>query len=221
MIHNILKDEIINLLPNIFSNVLTINFFNDSFIIQVKEKKGSSLRGIITDNTQNVPYENKFDSLHHITLGKDGLPFENNSFTLIIGDNILSDCFSLAQTINELNRVLKNDGVLITAEPNMQYHRHVVKLLQGTWDETLEEGKTKLHFFTPSSLASLLNNSSFLVRVLSPTEIDSVESFPIGEDGFVHIDRYHIGPLSKEEYKAFLIKRFLTVASKINEGKTV
>jgi len=220
MIKNVLKDEIVNQFPNIFSKVLTINFFDENFITQVKQKKETSLQGILTDDIQNVHYKDKFDSLHYTTLGKEGLPFEDNSFTLIIGENILSDCFSLAQTIHELHRVLKNDGILITAEPNVQYYRHVLKLLQGTWDETLEEGKTRFHFFTPSSLASLLNNSSFLIRVLSPIETDSTDSFPLSEDGFVHINRYHIGPLSQEEHRIFLIKRFLTVASKATGGNS-
>ncbi|MGC8738412.1 MAG: class I SAM-dependent methyltransferase [Candidatus Hydrogenedens sp.] len=220
MIENVLKDEIIHLLANIFSRVLTINFFDEKFILQVKQKQGSSLKGIITDDTQNVPCEDQFNCLYHITLGREELPFENNSFTLVIGENILSDCFNLAQTINELNRVLINDGILITAEPNVQYYRHVLKLLQGTWDDTLEESKTRLHFFTPSSVATILNNSSFLVRVLSPIEIDSADSFPLSEDGFVHVNRYHIGPLSHEEYRVFLIKKFLAVASKTNGGDT-
>lgn len=213
----ILNDELIKLLPNIFCKVLAVNYFDQSFIQKVKQNRDAVLVGI-TDEDPHPSDENNFDSLHHIRIGKDKLPFDNHSFTLILGENIFSDCFSLAQTINELHRVLIDDGVLITVEPNIQYYRHVLKLLQGKWDATLEEGKDKLHFFTPASLGALLNNSSFNVRVISPFETDSENSFPIETNGFVHINKYHIGPLTPEEYNLFIIKRFLVVASKINGG---
>ncbi len=218
MMKTILNDELIKLLPNIFCKVLTVNYFDKSFIQKVKENKGAILVGITTSGLHQVPNEDYFDSVHYIRIGKDKLPFEDQSFTLVIGENIFSDCFSLAQTISELNRILVDNGVLITTEPNIQYYRHVLKLLQGSWDATLEEGKDNLHFFTPASLELLLNNSSFNVRVISPLETDSLDSFPIDADGFVHINRYHIGPLTSEEHNLFLIKRFSAIASKTSRG---
>lgn len=214
----ILNDELIKLLPNIFYKVLTINYFDESFIQKIKQNRDSVLVGITTDGLQQTPDKHNFNSLHNIRIGRDKIPFEAQSFTLIIGENIFSNCFNLAQTITELHRILVDDGVLITVEPNIQYYRHVLKLLRGNWDATLEDGKNKLHFFTPASLGELLNNSSFNVRTIFPLETDSFESFPMDTDGLVHIDRYHIGPLTHEEYNLFIIKRFLVVASKTKGG---
>ncbi|GEM_PF-1819981 len=220
MIKTVLKDELIKSLPNIFSKILTIDFFDEDFVQKIKQNKEASLIGIATNDFQQVPCENSFDFLHSLKLGKDILPFGDKTFTLIIGENILSNCFSLAQTIGELNRILMDDGILITSEPNIQYYIHVLKLIQGVWDNTLGEKTNKLHFFTPCSLADLLSNSSFHVRILSPIETDSEDAFPLGSDGFVHVDRYHIGPLTPEEHKLFLIKSFMAVVSK-NNGENI
>ena len=163
---NILNDKLINLFPNIFCKVLTINYFDKSFIQRIKQNSDAVLVGITTDGIPQIPNEPLFHSLHNIRIGKDKLPFEDQSFTLIIGENILSDCFSLPQTINELHRILVEGGIFITAEPNIQYYPHLLKLLHGNWDATLEEEKEKLHFFTPASLGILLNNSSYYVLFL-------------------------------------------------------
>lgn len=221
MIKNVLKNDLVKLLPHVFSKVLTVDFVDEDFIQKVKQNKEASLTGILTHDSQAVWNECDFNSLHRITLGRERLPFDDKSFTLVIGENIFSNCLSLSETISELYRILVDDGILITAEPNIQYYHHFLKLLQGQWDETLGEGKTKLHFFTPVSLATLLNNSSFFVRVLSPLETDSVDYFPISGDGFVHVNRYHLGPLTPKEHELFLIKRFLTVVSKSNGENSV
>ncbi len=217
MIKNILKNELIQLLPATLRNILTIDYFDEDFIQQVKQNPENRIEGITTNGITSIPNIELFPSLHHLTPGKDKLPFADNSFTLIIGENILSHCLSLPEAISELHRVLVDHGTFISAEPNIQYHQHLLNLLQGNWDEKLGEEKVKLHFFTPYSLAKLLNDSYFQVRILSPLEVDKEDSFPLSPDGYVHINRYHIGPLTNGEHRLFLVKKFLVVASKTNE----
>jgi hypothetical protein len=100
-------------------------------------------------------------------------------------------------------------------EPNIQFYLHFINLLEGDWDETLGEDTPKLHFFTPESLSILLSNSLFNVLAKVPIEIASPESFIINSDRFVHTGKYNIGPLTNDEYKMFLCKKFLILASRL------
>lgn len=219
MLENVLKYDIIPQLKNIFSKVLIIDCFETSFINKIKETHQSSISAITTDGDIPGLDASIFSSIHHIRLGTNPLPFEEKTFTLIIGDNIFSHCVHLPQTIKELHRILSDEGVIITTEPNLQHYSHILRLLNGEWDETLNNGKAKLHFFTPASLAHLLDNSSFHVRHLALVESDPPNSFPLTDDNFVHWDRYHFGPLTPDEHKLFLIKKFLVIASKSNGGE--
>ncbi len=215
MTETLFQDKLINIIPQTFGKVLVINFFEEHLIQHLKQNKELSLVGISTEETQSISCEQEFNFIHYLKMGKNELPYENKYFNFIIGKNIFTECFSLPKTISELNRVLSPDGILMCIEPNVQFYPYFINLLEGNWDETLGEDKPKLHFFTQESLSILLSNSSFHVLAKAPIEIASSESFIIGPDKFVHTGRYHIGPLSNDEYKMFLCKKFLILASKL------
>lgn len=215
MTETLFQKKLINLIPKTFEKVLIINFFDEHLIQHVKQNKETFLAGISVGEASTIPCESEFNSIHYLKLGKNKLPFEDECFNLIIGNNIFSECSSLPKTISEINRILSADGILMCIEPNVQFYPHFINLLEGKWDETLGEDTPKLHFFTQESLSILLSNSLFNVLTKVPIEIASPESFIINSDRFVHTGKYNIGPLTNDEYKMFLCKKFLILASRL------
>ena len=87
-----------------------IKIRENTYILEI----GSGPAGGITFlNSKNKYWANFRDkSVQYKTCKGEYLPFDNNKFDLIIIDNVLDDCDNPILVLNEMNRVIKNGGVI-------------------------------------------------------------------------------------------------------------
>lgn len=202
-----------HLLPKSAKTVLLINPTDINWIQHFKENPQTEIT-ILINESANSPNIN-FSGTKVLSgfLGKEPLDLEYNYFEIILGENVLTQCYSLPQSLTELNKLLVPEGIVILIEPNVQYYKILINLLKGNWDNSLDNEKRNFHFFTPLSLIKLLTSSHFTVLGVGGIELDEGQDFPL-ENDFVDLGKYRIGPLTEGEYRSFLIKKFMVVAKK-------
>ncbi len=85
--------------------------------------------------------------------------FENEFFDVIILNNALEHMSDPKTTLNEINRILKNNGTLVIGIPNANsFEAKKFKKYWTGWDLPRH-----LYHFTPDTIKSLLNKTGFQV----------------------------------------------------------
>lgn len=101
----------------------------------------------------------------------DALPFRDNSFDVVSGIAILEHIFDPYFLVEEIKRILKNEGIFILLVPNIAYIKHRIRLLFGRLPATSAFLNWKLagwdgghlHYFTKASIYKLLEEFGFLI----------------------------------------------------------
>tara|TARA_B110000977_G_C10974420_1_gene453591 strand:- start:447 stop:1112 length:666 start_codon:yes stop_codon:yes gene_type:complete len=104
---------------------------------------------------------NCIDGSQGINFEKDKLNFEDNTFDFVIFNSVIEHLYSPNNILNEVNRILKNEGILITITPNFEY------AYKKFYDDP-----THVHPYTPKSLNKILNMHGFLKTYLFPNLIN-------------------------------------------------
>lgn len=100
--------------------------------------------GMLRDARRNL-MENAVDTRFDFTLADaSALPFENESFDLIIANHVLFYCNDLAQVLGELRRVLKPNGRLI-ASTYGETHMAEISQLVADFDSRIVLSADKLY----------------------------------------------------------------------------
>ena len=96
------------------------------------------------------------------------LPFEDNSFDVVVCTEVLEHLFEPQAAVTEMLRVLRPGGHLIATVPNVAYWRRRVDLVMGVWDPAgdylgIEEPWRDPHirFFSTQSLRHLMRSCGF------------------------------------------------------------
>ncbi len=85
--------------------------------------------------------------------------FKNEFFDVIILNNVLEHMSDPKTTLNEINRILKNDGTLAISIPNANsFEAKKFKKYWTGWDLPRH-----LYHFTPNTIKSLLNKTGFQI----------------------------------------------------------
>jgi SAM-dependent methyltransferase len=126
---------------------------------------GTSRIGPMTQAFREKGCENVFLSTANV---EKSLPFENETFDCIIWLDVIEHVVDIHAAMDEINRVLKPNGMLITSTPNIAEIRRRMKLLLGTFPSTAyrdHEGfdltkkepydRGHLHYFTHSGIDTL------------------------------------------------------------------
>jgi len=101
------------------------------------------------------------------------LPFEDNSFDVVVACAVLEHLVDVFAAMDEFARVCKPGGCLVLTVPNVAYLKHVFGLFFGKlpltgapvrdiayWREHGWDG-AHLHYFTKTALRELLSNAGF------------------------------------------------------------
>ncbi len=206
-------NEILNSLPERCKKVLTIDI--DQVDILDGLSKERTLYCLFTSEGKErklLDVSSKFFQ----KIGKEKLPFGDGEFDLVIGEEMFSHVVSLPGAFAEFRRLLKDQGLIITVEPNIQYIEFLFNLVDNKWEEVLESiSSTQCHyFFTMKSFLRCAQDNGFRVEGCYPIEMGNADVFPRNQEGYIVQGRYKLGPLSNEEYIKFLTKRFVVVLSK-------
>ncbi|MFK8013443.1 MAG: class I SAM-dependent methyltransferase [Marinicellaceae bacterium] len=110
------------------------NFVNDKKVLDaacgegygshILSKYSKHVTGIDIDKESISHANRKYDenNLSFIVASCSNLPFENNSFDVVVSFETLEHLAEQEQMLAEFNRVLKNDGTLIISTPDKKYY---------------------------------------------------------------------------------------------------
>lgn len=109
--------------------VLEIGCCGGEFL-EVLRKEGWKVRGIeIAEGAKKKADEKKINvKIHDVN---NGLPFEKNSFDVVIAGEIVEHTFDDVLFINECHRILKENGVLLLTTPNLISLKNRILMLFG------------------------------------------------------------------------------------------
>lgn len=92
------------------------------------------------------------------------LPFDDNTFNLIIIDNVLDHCQEPEQVLREVNRVLENDGIIYFKQ---NVYHSIGKVIRNLL-EKIEFDKGHPHNYTKKDIHQLFDSYNY--KLLSLTE---------------------------------------------------
>lgn len=101
-----------------------------------------------------------------VNLNVERLPFEDGYFDAVACLDVIEHLFDPVCLLEEIGRVLKNDGVLVISAPNIRYWRHLSSLvIKGRFPKTSSDSRHydggHLHYFTFKDLDEMLKYHGF------------------------------------------------------------
>lgn len=87
-------------------------------------------------------------------------------FDVIIMSHVCEHLVSPTKVLNNLSKLLKDEGELIIAVPNMSFYKNRTKILKGDW--TMNEygpfDKTHLHFYDYNSIVAIFDSKNYKIK---------------------------------------------------------
>jgi ubiquinone/menaquinone biosynthesis C-methylase UbiE len=153
-----------------YSDTLLDYGCNDGDFLKKNVKKFN--RGIAVDISNNAlkkAKENLSGSNIEFINGntdEENLPILNETVDTVVTTDVIEHVFDPVNLIREFNRILKLNGTLIIATPNIAWLPHRISLLFGkrprtSWSEGWDGGH--ISYFTFSDLKEVLKNLGFKV----------------------------------------------------------
>jgi methionine biosynthesis protein MetW len=134
---------------------LAIERYDNVYGVDISETalKIAASRGILTQK---------------INLNNNRLPFESNFFDAVVSLDVIEHVFDPANHISEARRVLKKDGIIVIATPNIRYLPHLFKLVVlGKFPKTSGDDEHydggHIHYFTLKDIIDLLKTNKFQI----------------------------------------------------------
>lgn len=100
------------------------------------------------------------------------IPFPDESFDLIICSEVLEHLYFPEKALREINRVAKNDAIIIFSIPNIAYIQHRIRFLLGKsiFFNPKFQSSEHIRFWTKSSFFELLKRENFKPETSIGTE---------------------------------------------------
>lgn len=122
-------NETIQLIPAKGCKILDVGC-NDGFLSKLLERDGNIVTGIEINKALALEAKQKISEVVVQDL-EETWQVDSNSFDIVHMGAILEHLFDYHHVLNEANRVLKDNGVLIISVPNFGYVVHRLELLVG------------------------------------------------------------------------------------------
>lgn len=155
-----------------FKKSLDVGCADGSFSKKLKDDFGFSVFGLdISESAVRLANANGvMAKVHNL---ENELPFQNNTFDLIIACEIIEHLYDTDFFISELKRVLRKDGVLILTTPNLVSLVNRIKIVFGAYPSFVPEyrigGAGHIRAYTIPVLKEQLKSHGFtLVLTSSP-----------------------------------------------------
>lgn len=162
----------LSLIPETPKRVLEIGCASGQTLAYLKERGAELTVGV--EYSPEVAERARSRGIDHVLVGdveSIDIGFEKNSFDVILAGHVLEHLVDPWSLLRRLHALLKPDGRLVGALPNIRHHSVVIPLLlRGTWqyqDSGIMD-RTHLRFFTRQSLQHLLEVSGFRIETIKP-----------------------------------------------------
>jgi SAM-dependent methyltransferase len=157
--HNeILNKFILDWLPDEEGKILSIGC-GALYETDIFKRKKLTVYGIdISENAIKLAKRN--DVKVKIGDARVKIPFQNNFFDVIYAGQVIEHLGVLGNFFQEMNRVLKKEGVLIITCPLLGFWRYRIKLLFGS--DIFDDHHCRL--FTISSIRSNMEKNGFILK---------------------------------------------------------
>lgn len=131
------------------------------------KKKGWNVTGIEPDKTSREFAKHEYD----LNIVSENTPetIVNNSFDLVMLWHVLEHVYNLNEKVLEINKLLKNNGLLVLAVPNIESFD--ARKYGAQWAAI--DVPRHLYHFTKHSLTFLLNKHGFSIREILPMKLDA------------------------------------------------
>jgi ubiquinone/menaquinone biosynthesis C-methylase UbiE len=142
-------------------NILDYGCGDGQFMLLLKDKfkRSQSIKGVDISKTAISMAREKGQNVSIID-DNNIIPFKDNTFDTIFMTDVIEHVLDTDSILNEINRVLKNNGTLIIITPDYNFLK---KLLIATlfWDKFFHPNSPHIRFFTKSSLTHILKTHGF------------------------------------------------------------
>ena len=108
----------------------------------------------------------EIDGASGIDFEKDKLPYESQSYNVVIFTAIIEHLYNPNLILSEINRILKNDGLLITITPNINY------AIKNFYNDP-----THVHPYNPISLKKVMEMNKFRNNNVYPWLVNKSDNY--------------------------------------------
>ena len=134
--------------------VLDIGYAQNPNIYFDKELNVEHVIGVDIQINKLLP--KKYNSTNKLDLNYEKIPYPERYFDTVVCGEVIEHLECPIKLIHEINRVLKNDGILILSTPSSIYYLEILSDMIG-----LELEKEHLYTFNRRKLAKILNEHGF------------------------------------------------------------
>lgn len=113
-----------------------------------------------------APVPENYTAVHVCDLNTDRLPFEDESVDAVTMGCTLAHVAHPLRVLSDINRVLKNEGVLVISSPNPNYYwENVLNIFYHSFKSRVSKAKHLEHFFEFSryNMRTIGERSGFMV----------------------------------------------------------
>ena len=173
--------EIVPLLTGRHPSALEIGCGHGDTLCYLKEKKYCDwIAGVELNSEAAKSAYGRLDFLLEGDIQNLPIPFEDNSFDLILCLDVLEHLVDPWSVLGKLHNLLKPNGIIICSIPNVRNFRVLLPLIFiGKW-KYQEYGildKTHLRFFTKNSAIELIESAEFEVDLILSTGLKKFDKY--------------------------------------------
>lgn len=166
------REDFVSELPgNPDARILEIGCSNgNTGALALSMNKCGSYIGVELHETAALKAKKKISQVIIGDIEKMELPFEDNSFDVLIMSEVLEHLVDPWNVLRKLHRYMKPGAIILASSPNVSHYRIILMLLRGEWNLT-DDGimdRTHLRWFTPSSFAEMFESTGYKVLKLEP-----------------------------------------------------
>ncbi len=108
----------------------------------------------------------EIDGAEGIDFEKDKLPFNNETYDVVIFTAIIEHLYNANLVLSEINRILKKEGLLLIITPNITY------AIKNFFNDP-----THVHPYNPTSLRKILQMNKFKSNKIYPWLVNKSENY--------------------------------------------
>ena len=163
------REDIMSFIPYGTKQVLDVGCAKGLLGAAIKQKLSCTVYGIELNAHMADEARTRLDKVFCADIEQAVLPFQEAIDVLIFGD-ILEHLMNPRSVLQNAQKWLKHDGIVIASIPNTAHYSLILDLIRGRWDY-IPWGLlcvTHIRFFTRTSILEIFRKSGYSVITIAP-----------------------------------------------------